>query len=114
MESYTRCARGAHTVRARCVYSGDFIDLPTYLTVKCMCLQAVKCITMHTALCPFTVSPMSLSWLLAGITVTCSRSNGDRVPPPTIISASAMHTKLNSALATHQLPLASLPVKSRK
>ena len=65
---------------ARCVYWGDFVDLPTSATVKCMCFQ-------HTALCPLTVSPMSLSWLPAGITVTYTRSNGDRAPA-TVISAS--------------------------
>ena len=41
----------------------------------------------HTALCPLTVSPMSLSWLPAGITVTYAQSNGDGVPA-TVISAS--------------------------
>ena len=51
--------RGARAVHARCVYWGDFVDLPTYWTVKCMCFQAVKGITIaHTALCPLTVSPM--------------------------------------------------------
>ena len=70
------------------MYWGDFVDLPTYLTVKCMCFQAVKGIAIaHTAMCPLTVSPMSLSWLLAGIIVTYIRSNGDKVPA-TVISAS--------------------------
>ena len=73
---------------SRCVYWGDFVDVPTYTTVKRMCLQAVKGIAIaHAALCPLTVSPMSLSWLGAGITVTYTRSNGDRVPA-TVISAS--------------------------
>ena len=71
-----------------CMYWGDFVDLPTYSTVKCMCFQAVKGITItHTALCPLTVSPISFSWLPVGITVTYTQSNGDRVPA-TIISAS--------------------------
>ena len=75
-------------VRARCVCWADFVDLPTHWTVECMCFHAVKDITIaHAALCPLTVSPMSLSWLPAGITVTYTRSNGDRVPA-TVISAS--------------------------
>ena len=58
----------------RCVYWGDFVGLPTYLTVKCMCFQAVKGVTIaHTAQCPLTGSPMSLSWRPAGITVTYTR-----------------------------------------
>ena len=72
----------------RCVCWGDFVDLPAYSTVKCMCFEAVKGITIaHTALCPLTIPPMSLSWVLAGITVTHTRSNGDRVPA-TVTSAS--------------------------
>ena len=72
---------GAHAVRAQCGYWGDFIDLPTRSTVKCRCFQAVKGIAaVQTALCPLTVSSMSLPWLLAGIGVTCIRSNGDGVP----------------------------------
>ena len=75
---------GAH----KRVYLGDFVDLPTYSTVKCMCFQVVKGIAIaHTALCPFTVSPMSLSWFPSGITVTDTQSNGDRVPA-TVLSAS--------------------------
>ena len=35
--------RAVHT---RCVYWGDFVDLPTCLTVKCMCFQAVKGVTI--------------------------------------------------------------------
>ena len=31
-----------YAVCAQCVYWGDFVDLPTYSTVKCMCFQAVK------------------------------------------------------------------------
>ena len=59
--------------------------VPTYSAMKCMCFQAVKGSTIaHTALCPLTVSPMSLS---ACITVTYTRSNGDRVSA-TVISAS--------------------------
>ena len=79
-ESDTRCARGA---------CSDLVDLPTYSTGKCMCFQAVRGITIaHTALCPPTVAPTSLSWPPAGIvTVTCIRSNGDTVPAP-VISAS--------------------------
>ena len=69
----------------RCVYWGDFVDLPTYSTVKCMCSQAVKGITIaHTTLCPLTVSSMSLLWVSAGIAVTHTQSNGDRVPATTI------------------------------
>ena len=57
-------------VHARCLYWGNVVDLPTYSTVKCVCVQAVKGITIaHTALCPLTVSSTSLSWLVAGITV---------------------------------------------
>ena len=85
----------AHTVRgstirgARAVHVlGDFVDLPPYSTVKCMSCQAVKGISIaHPAPCPLTASPMSLSWLPAGITITYIQSNGDRVPA-TIISAS--------------------------
>ena len=78
-----------YAVRTRCVYWGDFVGLPTYSTVKCMCLQAVKGITIaHTALCPLTVAPMSLSWLPAGITVTCTRSNGGDRVPATVVSTS--------------------------
>ena len=67
---------------------GYFVDLPTYLTVKCMCFQAVTGTTIpHTALCLFTISPMSVAWLPVGITVTDTRSNDDRVPA-TIIFAS--------------------------
>ena len=77
-----------YAVHVRCVYWGDFIDLPTYLTATCMCFQPVKGITIaHTALCPLRVSPISLSWPPAGITVTHTRSNGDRVPA-TVISTS--------------------------
>ena len=36
-------------------------------------------IIVHTALCPLLLSTMSLSWLPAGITVTYTQSNGDRV-----------------------------------
>ena len=44
-----------------------------------MCFQAIKAMTIaHTALCPLTVSAMSFSWLSAGITITYTRSNGDR------------------------------------
>ena len=79
---------GACMVHARCVYWGDFVDLPLYSIVKCMCFQAVKCIPIaHTALCRLTVSPMSLSWPPAGVTVTYTQLNGDRVPA-TVISAS--------------------------
>ena len=71
-----------------CVCWGDFVDPPTYSMVNCMCFQAVKGSTIvHTALCPPTASPMSLSWLPVGITVTSTRSNGDTVPV-TVISAS--------------------------
>ena len=67
---------------------GDLVDPPTCSTVKFMCFQAVKGFAIaHTAPCPLTVSPMSLSWLPARITVTYIRSNGDRVPA-TVISAS--------------------------
>uniref|UniRef100_A0A7S4GAM7 Uncharacterized protein n=1 Tax=Eutreptiella gymnastica TaxID=73025 RepID=A0A7S4GAM7_9EUGL len=77
-----------YAAHARCVHWGEFVDLPVYWTVKCMCFQAVKVIAIaHTALCPLTVSPMSLSWLPPRITVTYTRSNGDRVPA-TVISAS--------------------------
>ena len=72
-----------YAVRVWCVYWGDFVDLPTRLTVKCV--QSVK--SAYTALCPLTVSPMSLSLLPAGITVTYTRSNDDRVPA-TVISTS--------------------------
>ena len=73
----------------RCVYWGGFVDLPTLLTVKCLCFQAVTGVNHHctATLCPLTVSPISLSWLPAGITVTYTRSNGDRVPA-TVISVS--------------------------
>ena len=51
-------------VCSRCMYWGDFEDLPTYSTVKCMFFQAVKGINIaHTALFSLRVSPMSLSWL---------------------------------------------------
>ena len=64
-------ARGAHAVHAWCVYWGDFVDLPTCSTVKCMRFQALKGFPIaHTALCPLTVSHMSPSWLPTGITVT--------------------------------------------
>ena len=87
-EYYTRCVRGVHAVHAHCVYWDDFIDPTTYSTMKCMCFQAVKGLTIeHTALCPLTVSSMSLSWLPTGITVSQIRSNGDRVPA-TVISTS--------------------------
>uniref|UniRef100_A0A7S4GAV0 Uncharacterized protein n=1 Tax=Eutreptiella gymnastica TaxID=73025 RepID=A0A7S4GAV0_9EUGL len=81
-----------YAAHARCVHWGEFVDLPVYWTVKCMCFQAVKVIAIaHTALCPLTRSPVSLSWgppwLPAGISVTYPRSNGDRVPA-TVISAS--------------------------
>ena len=80
------CMRVLYTVHARCMYWGDFV--PTYWKVKCMRFRAVKGITIaHTALCPLTVSPMSLSWLPAGITVAYTQSNGDRVPA-TVISVS--------------------------
>ena len=35
------------TVHVRCAYWGDFVDLSTYSTVKCVCFQGVKGITMH-------------------------------------------------------------------
>ena len=38
-----RTRRGGYYTR--CVYWGEFVDLPTYSTVKCMCFQAVKGIT---------------------------------------------------------------------
>ena len=81
--------RGAHAVHTRCVYWGDFVDLPTQSTVKCMCFQALKGITIaHTALFPRTVSPISVSWLPEGhLPAAYTRSNGDRVPA-TVISAS--------------------------
>ena len=37
-------------MRVRCVYCTDFVDLPTYSTVKCMRFQAVK---GTTARCPW-------------------------------------------------------------
>ena len=57
-----------------------------------MLFQAVKGMAIaHTALCPppppLTVSTMSLSWQPVGITVTYTRSNGNRMPA-TIISPS--------------------------
>ena len=70
------------------MYWGYFVYVPTYPTLKYMCFQAVKGITIaHTAPCPVIVSPMSLSWLPAGITVTYTRSNGDRLHT-TVISTS--------------------------
>ena len=76
---------GVCAMHTQCVYGGDFVDLPTYSTVKCMCFQAVKGINIaHTTLCPLAVSPLSLSWLPAGITVTYIRSNGGRVPATVI------------------------------
>ena len=76
-------------MHVQCVYWGDFVYLPTCSPEKCMCFRAVQGITIaHTALCRLTLSPMSLSWLPAGITVTFIRSNGDSVPA-TVISASA-------------------------
>ena len=33
-------------VRVRCVYWGDFVDIPTYWIMKCMCFQAVKGVTI--------------------------------------------------------------------
>ena len=51
-----QCTCGAHAV----LYWDNFVDLPTHTTVKCMCFQAVKGITVaHTALCPLTVSSMA-------------------------------------------------------
>jgi hypothetical protein len=77
-----------YAMRAWCMYWGDLVDLPTCWTVKCICVEAVKGMTIaHTALCPLSVPPMSLSWLPPRITVTYTRSNGDRVPA-TVISAS--------------------------
>ena len=58
-----------NAVCARCMSLGDFVDLPPHSTVKCMCFQAAEGITtVHTSLCPLTVSPVSLSRLPAGIT----------------------------------------------
>ena len=62
-----------------CVYWGDFVDLPTCSTVKCVRFQAVKGTMAHNAFCPLVVAPMYLSWLLAGITVTYTPSNGDQM-----------------------------------
>ena len=75
-------------MRAGCVFWGDFVDLPTHSTVKCTCFHTAKRMAIaHTALCPLTVSPMSLSWLPAGITVTYIRSNGDTVPATVILTS---------------------------
>ena len=75
-----------YTMRAQCVDWGDFVNPPRCSTVTFMCFQAVQGVTIaQAALCPLAVSPMSLSWPPAGITVTYIRSNGDRA---TVISAS--------------------------
>ena len=56
--STIRGARGAHVLRAQCVYWVYFVDLPTSSAVKCMCFQAVKGIAIApTALCH--LSPVS-------------------------------------------------------
>ena len=88
-EYYTRCAHGAHAVRVL----GRF-HRPTHLSdsdvhVFPSCKGHSHCTT---ALCPLKVSPMSLSWLPAGITVTyndqmvtgCLPSPS---PPPSVGSA---------------------------
>ena len=74
---------GVHAVHAQYVHWGYCIDLPTYFIGQCMCFQAVKGMIMaHTALCPLT-------WLLLGITVSYTQSNGDRVPV-TVIRVGSM------------------------
>ena len=47
-----------YTVCARCVYWGDFVDLPTYSRVKCMffpgCKRHYRCTYCTLSLCSIT------------------------------------------------------------
>ena len=84
---YTRCVRGAHSVRAQCVYWDDFVDLPTCSTIKCMYFQAVKGIIIaHATLHLFTSFTYVSFMASCGHHYTYTRSNGDRVPA-NVISA---------------------------
>ena len=73
-----------YVVRAWCVYWGDFVHLPTCSTVKCICFQAVKGVAIaHTALCPLTISPLSLSmaFLRASLSPTSNQMVIGCLPP---------------------------------
>ena len=53
---------GLYAVRARCVYWGCFVDLPTYSAVKCICFQAVKDITIvHCTVSPYSFTHVSFT-----------------------------------------------------
>ena len=62
-------------MHTRCVYWGDFLDLPTYLTAKCMCFQAVKGITIALLHCvPLQFHPcLFLGFLRASLSPTSNQ-----------------------------------------
>ena len=82
--------RVLYAVRARCVHWGDFVDLPTYSAVKCMCFQAVEGIALdilHCVLLQFHPClfhgflPASLSRTPDQMVIGCLPPSS---PPPTL------------------------------